>query len=132
MLIKFKKKSFIANLVMGLLWVGLFIATQFFEKRVTLWDYGYLLIGLCYIGLYFYNKQYQYLEIKNNIITKNFIPKRHFNLNSLSRVDRKFGDIKLYSEKQKTLLINPQIIDEDSLKALNEVLNAFETKTTKQ
>jgi len=128
MKIKYKKKSFIANLIMGSTWIGLFLFILFYDKSVRYWDYGYLVIGITYLGLYFYNKQNQYLEINDNTITKKFIPRKHFNLNKLSAIKRQYGDIKLLSETQKTLCINSQIIDEESLKELNTVLKSFENK----
>ena len=99
MLIKYKKKTFILNLnlAFALLWICFFLSAIFFEEKVRRSDYFYLVFGLIYIGLYFYNKLNQYLKIENNVITKMYIPRKHFNINKLSHIDRKFGDIKLYS-----------------------------------
>ncbi len=128
MKIEYKKKRLRINLIMGLIWLSFFMLIALFTNDVGIWNYGYLIFGLSYLGIYFYDSKNQYLEIKGSFITKKFIQKKHFNLEQLSGINRKFGNIKLLSKTQKTLYINTEIIDKDSLKELNTFLESFEYK----
>jgi len=76
MLIQYKKKIFISNLVFVLLCISLFLLTIDLEEKVRHLDYFYLFLELAYIGLYFYNKikkSLKCLSLKNILIWMNYL-----------------------------------------------------------
>lgn len=123
MKIKFKKKRLLANLIFALVWIGLGLATLWGSDDRRWSDYGYLLIGLVYLGHYVFNFSNQYLTVENGTIRKNglFGFKKRLNLNDIHHIKKFAGDYTLKT-KQKTLVINTDVIDKDSLTELNDLL----------
>jgi hypothetical protein len=85
----------------------------------NLWiDYGFLVLGIFYLILYFYQKQYKYLRIENEIINVNGPFGKRLNLIEIKRIKKFAGDYILKTDKLE-LTINTQIIDPNSLAELN-------------
>jgi hypothetical protein len=84
-------------------------------------DYGYLVFGILYLILYFYQKKYQYLTLENGILKINGSFGKKINLTEIKRIKKFAGDYILKTDK-KELTINTQIIDPKSLAELNAEL----------
>ena len=123
MKIKFKKKRLIVNLVLGVIWIALGTLSIVTDDKIRWTDYGYLVIGVLYVGYYFYNLTNQYLTIENGTIRKNGLYgfRKHINLNEVNWIKKFAGDYTLKTE-QKELKINTELIDKDSLTELNKIL----------
>jgi hypothetical protein len=123
MKIKFKKKRLLANLILGIVWIGLGILLVLEHDKLRWSDYGYLLIGILYVGLYLYDLTNQYLTIENGTIRKNGLYGfgKKIKLNEIKRINKFAGDYTLKTE-QKELKINTALIDKDSLVELNKIL----------
>ena len=123
MKIKFKKKRLLANLILGLVWIVLGTSNVLLEDNLRWSDYGYLVIGILYIGHYLYDLTNQYLTIENGTIRKNGLYGfgKKINLNDINYIKKFTGDYTLKTN-QKELKINSEIIDKDSLVELHKIL----------
>jgi len=92
MKIGYKKKHLNVNLIIGLVWLIWFFV-RVFEKNEPNWtDYGWIVIFLMYLGLYFYQKNYKYLTIENGIINVNGPFGKKLNLTEIKRIKKFAGD----------------------------------------
>jgi len=92
MKIGYKKKHLNVNLIIGLFWLIWFFV-RVFEKNEPNWtDYGWIVIFLMYLGLYFYQKNYKYLTIENGIINVNGPFGKKLNLTEIKRIKKFAGD----------------------------------------
>jgi len=127
MKIRFKKKRLKFYLIYGILWLGLGTVAVFFNSDNT-FNYGYLIIGILFIGTYFFKNKNQYLTIENGIIWKNqLIPKKIF-LNEIKRIKKFAGDYILKTDSTE-LRINTELIEEKSLAELKTVLENLNLET---
>ncbi|MGB7842114.1 MAG: hypothetical protein WBL21_04945 [Salinimicrobium sp.] len=121
MRIGYKKRNLNTYLILGIVWL-LFGLLNLNYKEENHWiDYGYLVFGILYFILYFFQTHYQYLTIENGILKINGSFGKKINLNDIRQIKKFAGDYILKSEK-KELTINTQIIDPNSLAELNAEL----------
>ena len=121
MRIKYKPKHLNINLIFGLFWLIWFFIGVFGKEEPNWTDYGWIVISLMYLGMYFYQKNYNYLTIENGFIKQNWPFGKKMNLNEIKRIRHFAGDYILKSEN-KELTINIQLIDEESLLELKTEL----------
>ena len=123
MKIKFKKKRLRVNLILGIVWIILGTLSIVTDDKIRWTDYGYLVIGILYVGHYLYDLKNQYLTIENGTIRKNGLYGywKKINLNEINWIKKFAGDYTLKTEK-KELKINTELIDENSLTELNKIL----------
>jgi len=123
MKIKFKKKRLLAHLLLGMVWIGLGILSIVVNDEIRWTDYGYLVIGILYVGHYLHDLTYQYLTIDNGTIRKNALYGfgKRINLNNIYCIKKFAGDYTLKTE-QSELKINTDLIDMDSLIELLRIL----------
>lgn len=121
MKIKYKKKRLYANLTIGVVWVILGIINLILEEKIEWNDYGYLAIGVLYIGLFFYEILNQYLTIDQGMIKKHSIFKKEIHINDITWIKKFAGDYTLKTDTQK-LKINTELIEPKSLEELNKIL----------
>jgi hypothetical protein len=127
MRIGYKKRTLNINLILGIVWLifGLLSLNYNGENRWS--DYGYLLFGILYLILYFYQKQYKYLTIEDGILKINGSFGKKINLTEIKRIKKFAGDYILKTDK-KELIINTQIIDPKSLTELNTELEKLDVQ----
>lgn len=123
MKIRFKKKRLRVNLILGIVWIGLGTLSIVIDDEIRWTDYGYLVIGMLYIGHYLYDLTNQYLTIENGTIRKNGLYGlgKKLNLDEINWI-KKFGEDYTLKTKKKDLKINTELIDKDSLNELNKIL----------
>jgi hypothetical protein len=123
MKIRFKKKRLYINLILGLVWTGLGVFSLLEDESLSWTDYGYLVIGILYLGHYLYDLNNQYLKIENGSIRKNILYGfgKKINLNEINRIEKYAGDYILRT-LTKELKINTEFIEEKSLAEFNEIL----------
>ena len=90
MKIKFKKKILYTNLLIGIFWTGLGIFILKEDHNLRWSDYGFMVVGLLYIGHYLYDLTNQYLTIENGSIRKNGLYgfRKRIDLNEISLVEK--------------------------------------------
>ena len=132
MKIRFKKKRLYANLIIGIVWTLLGIYSLLEDDNLRWSDYGYLIIGLLYIGHYLYDLTTQYLTIENGSIRKNGLYGfgKKINLNDINWI-KKFASDYILKTKTEELKINTELIDKNSLNELNAILEKLNLPANK-
>jgi hypothetical protein len=125
--IRFKKKRFRYYLIFGILWLVLGTSAVIFDLNNP-FSYGYLLLGILYVGTYLFENKKQYLTIENGIISKNHLIPKKINLNEIKRIKKFAGDYILKTDSTE-LKINTDLIEEKSLVELNTVLENLNLET---
>jgi len=125
MKIKFKNRFIKFNLIFGILWIFFFILATFFKDELNWMDFGYLVISVLYLGLYFYQRENQYLILENGYIKYNRPFGSKLDLSEVKAIRKFAGDYILKSDN-KDFTIDTQLIDPESLVNLNTELNKLE------
>lgn len=111
--IKFKKKRLYINLILGLVWTGLG-AFSLWESDNTRWsNILYLIIGIIYIGMSFWEFKKQYLTITDVFIKENSLFGKKLLFKDLTHI-KKFTDEYTLKTENKTLGISTSLMDEES------------------
>jgi len=126
MKIRFTKKQFNYYLVFGILWLILGISLLTLESG-NFFRFGYVTIGLLYLGGYIFMKNRQYLTIEDGVITKNNLIPKKINLVEITKIKKFAGDYILKTSKSE-LTINTQLIDKKSLEDLDTVLEKLDVE----
>ena len=123
MKIRFKKKRLYINLILGLVWTGLGVFSLVEDESLRWTDYGYLIVGILYLGHYLYDLNNQYLTIANGSIRKNVLYGfgKKINVNEINRIEKYAGDY-IIRTLEKELKINTGLIEEKSFEEFNEIL----------
>jgi len=126
-IIYFKKKRLnfrlfngIASLGMGL--ISILSDFQFF------FVYSWLILGLLEIGTWYYQNKFQYLQIKNNVLTKNSLFPKSIELSEITAI-RKYRNSFLIESKEQNIKIYKDVISTDSLYQLTDFLNQIKVET---
>ena len=127
MYIRFKKKRFRYYLIFGILFLVLGTTAVIFNSD-NIFNYGYLVLGILYIGTYLFENKKQYLTIENGIISKNHLIPKKINLNEIKRIKKFAGDYILITNSTE-LKINTELIEEKSLAELNTLLENLNLET---
>ena len=120
MKIRFTKKRLKHYLIFGILWL-LLGTIAVINDSDNIFSYGYLIIGILYLATYLFENTKQYLTIENGTISKNHLFPKKINLNEIKRIKKFAGDYILKTDSTK-LRINTELIEKNSLKELNSVL----------
>ncbi|RXJ50048.1 hypothetical protein [Gelidibacter gilvus] len=128
MKIKFKKKRLKYLMIVGIMWVIFGItAVIFFSDNI--FNYGYLILGILYFCVYLFEYNKQYLTIENGTITKNHLISKKINLVDIKGIRKFAGDYKLKTDTDE-LIIDTNLIEENSLVDLESVLNNLHVEIT--
>jgi len=123
MKISFKKKRLYSNLIIGIVWTTLGIFNVIDNDSFRWLDYGYLVIGVLYIGHYLFDLSNQYLLLENGTIRKNKLYGfgKKINLKEINFIKKFAGDY-ILKTPTKELTINTELIEEKSLIELKRIL----------
>ena len=83
MIIRYKKRLLNINLILVIIWLVWFFISDFTKEKLNWTDYGWIVISLMYLGIYYYQKKYNYLTIENGIIKVNGPFGKKLNLNEI-------------------------------------------------
>jgi len=129
MRIRYKKRHLNINLILGIIWLVWFFISDFTKEKLNWTDYGWIVISLMYLGIYYYQKKYNYLTLENGIIKVNGPFGKKLNLNEIKWIKKFAGDYIIKTDK-KELTINTQIINPSSLAELNAELEKLNVEWT--
>ena len=120
MKIKLKKKRLYNNLFLGLLWLLLGVSYFIFDTTIPWIGYLHLILSLLDFVNFSYSLKQGYLKIENGWIQKNIFYsfRNKIKIDEIDTIKRIGGNYILKSRK-RDLKINPDLIDQDSLKELN-------------
>lgn len=126
MKIRFTKKQFNNYLVFGVLWLilGIYLLTL---ESGNFFYFGYVIIGLLYLGGYIFMKNRQYLTIEDGVITKNNLFPKKIDLIEITKIKKFAGDYILKTNNGE-LTINTRLIDKKSLADLDTVLEKLDVE----
>ncbi len=127
MKIRFAKKRLKHYLIFGILWLVLGTIAIIFNSD-NIFNYGYLIIGVLYLGTYLFENSKQYLTIESGIISKNHLIPKKINLNEIKQV-KKFGGDYILKTDSTELRINTELIEGKSLVELDTVLESLNLET---
>ena len=128
MKIKYTKRRLRYYLIFAVLWLlmGIISITSYPEARL---NYGFFIFGMVYLSIYLYTRYHQYLSIENGIITKQSLIPKKLNLSEIQQIRKFGGDYTLKTDTEE-LKINTQIIDKESLIALDKILDNLNVSST--
>ncbi|MGB1269681.1 MAG: hypothetical protein ACPG45_08065 [Flavobacteriaceae bacterium] len=109
------------NLILGIIWLVWFFISDFTKGKMNWTDYGWLIISIAYLSIYFYQRKNNYLTIKNGTIKVNSPFGKKLHLTDIKQIKKFAGDYILKTDN-KELIINTQIIDPKSMAELNTEL----------
>ncbi|SKB40567.1 hypothetical protein SAMN05660776_1010 [Salegentibacter holothuriorum] len=128
MIIYFKKKRLnsrlfngIASIIMGLL--SILSDFQFF------FVYAWLILGILQIGTWYYQNKFQYLQIENNVLTKNSLFPKSIELSKITALRKYRNSFRIESKKQN-IKIYKDVISTDSLYQLTDLLNEIQVNNS--
>ncbi|WP_430812987.1 MULTISPECIES: hypothetical protein [unclassified Carboxylicivirga] len=127
MRIKFKNSRLYINLGFGIFWICLGMFSLLAKDKIIWSDYGYLIVGILYIGLYLYERTNQYLTIDKDIIKRNGLFGKNINIKNIHRIKKVYGQYTLITSNQE-FKINTELIDDNSKIELERILNQLELK----
>ena len=125
MKIKYKKEPLIVYLTAGFFWFMFFNVILFEKEELSSLDYGWIVMYLIYLGIFFYRKKYYYLTIINDNIRVNGPLGKELKLTEIKRIKKFAGDYIIKTDR-KEMTINTQIIDPNSLKELDVELEKLD------
>ena len=125
MKIKYKKEPLIVYLTAGFFWFMFFYVILFEKEELRSLDYGWIVMSIIYLGIFFYRKKYYYLTIINDNIRVNGPLGKELKLTEIKRIKKFAGDYIIKTD-QKEIIINTQIIDSSSLKELDAELEKLD------
>jgi len=120
--IKFTKRRLNNFFYYGSLWLLLGGGAVYFDSSFSL-NYGYIVIGVLFVGTSIYERIKKYLTIEDGVLTKNRFPVRSIKLEDITDIRRTYKNCILTTIEGKELKINMDLIEEDSLVELNFILD---------
>lgn len=120
MKIRYKRKRLKYYLIFGIAWLVFGIAAVTFNPD-TIFNIGFLILGILYLGTYFFENSKQYLTIENGSISKNQLIPKKINLNDIKLIKKFAGDYTLKTDSTE-MRINTNLIENTSLDDLETVL----------
>jgi hypothetical protein len=121
MKIHYTKRRLRHSLVFGIIWIILGTAATIFNTN-NIFNYGYLLIGVIYLGTHLFERTKQYLTIEDGILAKNQLTPKKIDLSKVRQIKYFAGDYTLSTDSSE-LTINTELIEKESLADLKTVLD---------
>lgn len=108
----FKKSKNIFSLMIGVLWLILFIADVVLDEKWNWFTCFKLILALSYILLFFFNRNQKYFEITDEHIKMPSIPVKEIKIKDITEIKKVFDEYEIKSEKTK-IKISTQSLDKD-------------------
>ena len=125
--IKYAERLIKNNIGYGILMTGLGLFLIFMSETRSVFHFVWLLFGALQIGTAWYYKKFPYLSIENNQLTRHSIFPKTIEVDEIRKV-RKFVNSYKIETSEKTLTINKNVIEPESLYRLTDYLNARQLK----
>ncbi|QDO93895.1 hypothetical protein FNB79_07825 [Formosa sediminum] len=119
------------NLIAGIIWGIIAILKIIFtdNSNPNFLTYGWIILSVLYLGLYFVQRFGAYLVIEEDGITKTLPFPKQIARQELTQIKTFTAGYKLISDT-KTISINTELINTDDLIKLQAFLNDVKLKTT--
>ena len=117
---KYSDKQFRYSLGFGILWILIF-GFYFFFRPDSYFGYGYLAIGIVFLGSYIYKNIFQYATLKNGVLIKNDLFRKRIQLDEITDIQYVSGKYKLTTSTSK-MTINTMVLDDTSIEDLKKII----------
>lgn len=118
----YKKSKNRFNLIIGILWLVLFIADLIFDQKLVWYSVFKGILAISYITMYLYGRKNRHFEITQNTIKLYQIPTKEIKIKDITDIKKVFDEYQIISPKT-TIKISTQGLDKD-------YKNLFEEKIT--
>ena len=131
MKIRYSKKHLRSDLLIGSLYLMFGIYGFFFDSNVFI-KYGFTLAGILFLSSFYYKQKFQYLQIKDSILTCYVLPGRNKNINltELTRI-KKFADEITFLTPYEKLKISTNLIAKEDLPDFKNALASLNLEPEK-
>lgn len=127
--IDFKRRQLNVWLILGLVWLAWFVAVLLIRNEVDWTNYGYAFLSVGYLTIYFYQKHFKYVTIKDGVLQMNGPLGRKIPVNEIVQIKKFAGDY-IIKSTSKELTINTQAIDPKALEHLHAALEELNIEWT--
>lgn len=117
---RYSKKEQRYSLLFGILWLVIFVFYKFFRPD-SYFGYGYLAIGIVFIGTFIYKKTSPYASIKNGVLSKNMIFSKRIKLDDITDIQYFSGKYKLTTTTSE-MTINTMAMDKRAVEDLKNTI----------
>jgi len=118
----YKKSKNRFNLIIGILWLVLFIADLIFDQKLVWYSVFKGILAISYITMYLYGRKNRHFEITEEHIKLFHIPTKEIKIKDITDIKKVFDEYQIISPKT-TIKISTQGLDKD-------YKNLFEEKIT--
>ncbi|TYB78603.1 hypothetical protein [Bizionia myxarmorum] len=126
LVIKYKKKKQNIQLALGLMWIALGVIGFFLSSENLQWHNVFIVVlGAIQIGMAFWNMKYHYITITNDWIKENSIFSKKILRKNIIEIKKFAGDY-TFKTHDKNLVINSNLVDENSLVELDAFIETME------
>lgn len=108
----YKKSKNRFNLILGLLWLVLFIGDVFFDQKLVWYSVFKGILAISYIFLFFYETKKRYFEITPDAIKLYQLPTKEIKIKDITDIKKVFDEYQIISP-QRTIKISTQSLDKD-------------------
>ena len=112
MIFPYKKSKNNFNLIIGVLWLVLFIADLFFDKKLDWYSAFKGILATSYIFIFFYGTKKRYFEITSDAIRLYQFPSKEIKINAITDIKKVFDEYQLTSS-MTTIKISTQNLDKE-------------------
>lgn len=123
--IRYKRKHQIKSLISGFIWAVFGLLFLLTDEGMRWTGYAHFVLSGLYVGLYFIQDRLNYITIKDGYLSFNSPFKKKIRLSDVVWI-KKFSPDYILITKKREEIINTQVIQEDSLVALNQVLSQLD------
>lgn len=124
--IEFKNRLKVINLILAFVWPVLGALRIIIDDNFDWVSYTYMVMGVMYLGVFYLQSKRNYILIKDGILTKCFeLRTKKIPLSEIKSIRKFAGDYKLRSESDE-LIINTQMLEDESLSKLNMILEELD------
>lgn len=113
------------NLFLGMLWMVQFVFNLYDDQEFRYSNLLWLILSLCYLSIYFYNRKERYLTIENGIIKQNWPFGKQVKIEDVTKVNYFAGDYTL-TTKNGELKINTHLLHQDYFEILKKEIDKIQ------
>lgn len=119
---RYKKKSVIKYLIIGLIWAVTDIAILFIYRSIAFTEYIWIIMGLYFIANAAYMYYKPYLIIEDGVLIKNTLKPKSIRLEDITEMNRTHGKYTL-TTNSTNFEFDKNFLEPESFLILDDILN---------
>lgn len=108
----FKKSKNIFSLIIGLLWLVLFVADLIIDEKYRWLNLFKIVIAFFFLFQYFYGTTKKYFEITDDYIKLFYIPEKEIKIKNITEIKKMFDEYEIKSDTT-TIKISTESLDKE-------------------